>query len=155
MKLSANTLDDIITALTQAGEDDAIIAVADRHTTLSRRQLLDNCTRLAGGIAASGIRPGDVVALLADNSELWITTALAIILRGAVVLPIDTQISDTNLKHALEDSGAALMFTGEEQEQRLENLSLTAPHRIVLIDDRDTPPWQTLRRGLFAPGPGP
>ncbi len=144
MKLSANTLCDIITALSEAGESDTIIAVADRHITLSRRQLLDNCTRLAGGIAASGIQPGDVVALLADNSELWITTALAIILRGAVVLPIDTQVSDTNLGHALEDSGAALVFTSEEQEQRLESLALPTRPRTVLIDDRDRPPWQAL-----------
>jgi crotonobetaine/carnitine-CoA ligase len=74
--------------------------------------------RLAGALGGLGVRPGDRVATLLENS---IEAALAwwgIVHAGAVAVPVNTAYKGEYLRHQLADSGAkALIVAGDLVER--------------------------------------
>jgi len=57
---------------------------------------------VGAGLAASGIRPGDKVAILAEGSNAWIISELGLFYAGAVTAP-------KNLGESLCDGAAAAL----------------------------------------------
>src|SRR5690606_3661752 len=109
MESRPDNLSAVIDALAREGDSPALVEITSQVRCHSRASLLTLVQRLAAGLRAADIGPGAVVALLAENRLEWIAAALAVIRAGAAVLPIDTQMGDTNLRHMLEDSGARLV----------------------------------------------
>jgi long-chain acyl-CoA synthetase len=70
---------------------------------------LDRAARLD----AAGIQPGDRCAILAHNDAHWCAAYLAILARGAIVVPFDTNYSAQQVAIILRDSGARVLFVGE------------------------------------------
>jgi fatty-acyl-CoA synthase len=68
----------------------------------------------AGLLAARGVKPGDVVALLMKNSAAFIELSLAIGHAGAVLLPINYRLGADEVAYILDHAGAALLFCDEE-----------------------------------------
>ncbi|MBN3791514.1 FadD3 family acyl-CoA ligase [Burkholderia sp. Ac-20353] len=64
----------------------------------------------ARALLASGIEPGDRVAIWAPNLPLWIVAALAIHTAGAVLVPVNTRMKGMEVGGILHDSGARLLF---------------------------------------------
>ena len=102
--------------------------------------------RLADGLHGAGVGRGDRVALLAANSREWVAACLAVISAGAVVVPLDAQLGDDSLRHALEDSGARLVFTTADQAERLDNVRPGVALRKILLDvgEDDRRSWRCL-----------
>ncbi|MCX6318736.1 MAG: non-ribosomal peptide synthetase [Bacteroidetes bacterium] len=72
--------------------------------------------QLSGNLAnhlinKAGIRPGDVVALLVDNSERTAVAIMGILKAGATYLPVDGLLPDDRKEFMLTDSGAKLIIT--------------------------------------------
>jgi len=67
----------------------------------------------AARLQALGIQPGDRCAILAHNDAHWCAAYLAILARGAIVVPFDTNYSAQQVATILRDSGARVMFAGE------------------------------------------
>ena len=90
------------------GDTDAIVD-GDRRTTFAGlRDLVDGAAR---GLLASGIEPGDRVAVWAPNSTEWIVAALGITTAGGVLVPINTRFKGTEAAFVLARSGARALFT--------------------------------------------
>jgi long-chain acyl-CoA synthetase len=62
----------------------------DREGQVTFRELADAAARLAEGFRRAGVRPGDRVGFLADNSRRWILADLALQLARAVSVPRGT-----------------------------------------------------------------
>ncbi|MFZ0657975.1 MAG: AMP-binding protein, partial [Candidatus Binataceae bacterium] len=62
--------------------------------------------RLHGGLAQLGIRPGDRIGILSDNSPQWIIVDQATLGLGAVVVPLYTTSGVEETRHVIGDSGA-------------------------------------------------
>jgi long-chain acyl-CoA synthetase len=133
-----NTLSDVIDALAGYGKRPAI-RTPGRPDALqwSYARLSKHVRRLACGLIARGARPGASVALLAGARAEWFVACLAIIAAGAVVVPVDEQLSDEVLKHVLEDSASRIVFTTSETVQRLVRLDLQI--EVILLDAADDP----------------
>jgi long-chain acyl-CoA synthetase len=84
--------------------------------TSSYRQLHERCARLAGGLDALGLGKGDRVAILAANSHRYIETYVGIPAAGRVVVPLNTRHATPELRYALADSGASVLFTDRDPE---------------------------------------
>ena len=69
--------------------------------------------RLAGGLQAAGIAPGDFVLLLLDRDPLQIVARLALIKAGAIEIPIDPAAPDERVLGILADSGARLVLASD------------------------------------------
>lgn len=94
-------------------------------------------THLRAGLAASGIKPGDRVAILAENSPQWVIADLAVLGLGGVVVPLYTTIAAEETAHVLNDSGARLIAVkGAEQLKKILALAPSIPRleRIVTLD---------------------
>src|SRR5215210_9391582 len=95
-------------------------------------ELAGRVRRLAGGLRGAGVERGDPVALFSTNRKEWVVACLAVISAGGVVVPLDVQLGDQALGHALADSGAGHVFTTTDQAGRLE--SVDAGLRVTLLD---------------------
>ncbi|MCA3749403.1 MAG: AMP-binding protein, partial [Rubrobacter sp.] len=141
------TLGTLIETLPEHGEKPAVLAPREEDIERwSYAELADHARRLARGLAEVGIGRGDHVALLAGNSPEWISACLAAIGVGAVVVPLDAQLDDEELSHALDDSGARLIFTTTNQAERLGRLDLEDAPEPVLLDapEHDARGWRSL-----------
>src|SRR5688572_30808880 len=64
----------------------------------------------ARALIALGIRPGDRVAIWAQNCEEWIVAGLAALTTGAVLVPVNTRMKGEEAGYVLKQSGARLLF---------------------------------------------
>ncbi|SCE62682.1 AMP-binding enzyme, partial [Streptomyces sp. OspMP-M43] len=85
-------------------------AVADGRTRLSYAELGERVERAAAACLASGVEPGDRVAIWAPNTPDWIVSALGAVTAGAVLVPLNTRFKGTEAAYVLRRSRARLLF---------------------------------------------
>jgi acyl-CoA synthetase (AMP-forming)/AMP-acid ligase II len=86
-------------------------AVVDGSRRVRFADLWPTVTEAARALAASGIRPGDRVAVWAPNSLEWIVAALGITAAGGVLVPVNTRFKAAEATHVLTRSRARALFT--------------------------------------------
>ena len=82
-------------------------------------ELWERVGRLAGGLAARGVGPGDRVALLLLNGPAIATSFLAIAQLGAVVVPLNPQFKRAELEFCYRDADVHLVIDDEQEVARL------------------------------------
>ncbi len=71
--------------------------------------------RVANALVASGVRPGDRVAMQVEKSPLAIVLYLACLRSGAVLLPMNPAYSGPEVAYLLGDAEPAVVVCGPEQ----------------------------------------
>ena len=66
-------------------------AIVDGDLRWTFAELHDRAVEVARALIASGIQPGDRVALWAPNSATWIATSFGVYAAGAVLVPFNTR----------------------------------------------------------------
>jgi long-chain acyl-CoA synthetase len=79
-------------------------------TRLTYGELDAMACRIAGGLAASGIRRGDHVALLCPNLPQFPAIYFGILKAGATVVPLNVLLTPREIAYHLRDSDAKLLF---------------------------------------------
>ncbi|MGO4632566.1 amino acid adenylation domain-containing protein [Streptomyces sp. 2RAF24] len=92
------------------------LAVRDAARALTYAALDERVARVAGGLAARGVGPGDVVGVCVERGADLIVALLAVWRTGAAYLPLDPGHPADRLAYVLADSGAALVVTDETGE---------------------------------------
>jgi malonyl-CoA/methylmalonyl-CoA synthetase len=72
--------------------------------------------RLARGLVALGVKPGDRVAILSNTRPEWTYADLGILLAGAVTVPVYQTNSPEECQYVLEHSGAAAVFCEDDEQ---------------------------------------
>src|SRR6266852_6781372 len=98
-------------ALERQGDYDTLCYEGTWH---SSGQLADRGSRLASGLAGLGVRPGDRLLVLMANCPEVLITYTAAWRAGAVVTPLIFLVTENELRHALNDSGAVAVVTTVE-----------------------------------------
>ncbi len=93
--------------------------VGDRWVPVTYREHAEQVTRLAAGLIASGVQPGDRVALLSGTSFEWMLCDFAIWTAGGVTVPIYETSSAEQIEWILSDSGAVAAFVDTEDHAKL------------------------------------
>src|ERR1051326_4443866 len=78
-----------------------------RFEALRWGEAADAVSRLARGLAALGVAPGDRVALISENRPEWVIADLAIMSAGAVTVPAYVTNTVEDHRHILGNSGAS------------------------------------------------
>ncbi|HXC84529.1 MAG TPA: FadD3 family acyl-CoA ligase [Trebonia sp.] len=86
-------------------------AIVDGDQRIDWSGLADQMGRVARACAATGVRPGDRVALWAPNSLNWIVASMGVYAAGAVLVPVNTRFKGREAAHVLRTSGARLLLT--------------------------------------------
>ena len=84
-------------------------------TVLTYAQALCEAEHLAGHLQqVCGVEPGDRVLLCMQNSPQWALAFYAILRASAVVVPVNPMNRVEELRHCIEDSGAAVAFVTQD-----------------------------------------
>ncbi|MDK3256490.1 acyl--CoA ligase family protein [Blastococcus capsensis] len=125
--------------------DRTAIIDGDRRSTY--REFADRSRRLAGGLAARGIAPGDRVAALCANSATMLELHNGIPWAGAVIVPLNTRLSPGELGYVLEHSGASLLVADPQFAATATEVAAAVGVPLVLAGDRDSEYEQLLAGG--------
>ena len=141
-----STLIDLIDGLDTWGDRPAIrVGGETKVGEWSFADVYAMARRFGTGIIQAGLRPGDHVVLLAPSQPEWVIAALGVIHAGAVLVPVDHQLSDDLLGHVLNDCKPALVVTVAQTQRRLERLMPEAV-AVYLLDAPAGSPgsWRSL-----------
>lgn len=86
-------------------------AIVDGETRVTYAQLGAAAERVARGLIALGVQPGDRVAIWAPNIHEWILAACGIHAAGAILVPISTRMKGAEAIDILARSGARVLFS--------------------------------------------
>jgi acyl-CoA synthetase (AMP-forming)/AMP-acid ligase II len=78
------------------------------------KQLDERVDRLVGGLISLGIKPGDHVAILAQNSHRFVEFYYACSRGGFVAVPLNWRLSDKELKYIIGHSETSALLVGQE-----------------------------------------
>ncbi|WP_028925684.1 AMP-dependent synthetase/ligase [Pseudonocardia acaciae] len=88
--------------------------VGDGWVDVTAKEFADQVGEVARGLIASGIEPGDRVAILSRTRFEWTLVDYAIAAVGATTVPIYHSSSDEQISWILSDSGAVAVFVESE-----------------------------------------
>lgn len=74
-------------------------------------ELEDAIRSLAGGLAAAGVGPGDVLALMAPNSPEYAVVFHGTAMAGGTITTINPAYTQAEVRHQLADSSARILVT--------------------------------------------
>ena len=97
-------------AAERSPDDIAVIDLdAPGDGRISYAEQWDRVLRVAGGLRAAGLVPGDRVAMLLRNSPVYIDVFLGAAAAGLVVVPLNVRLLAEDHLHMVRDSGARLL----------------------------------------------
>ncbi|WP_336986082.1 long-chain-fatty-acid--CoA ligase [Altererythrobacter aquiaggeris] len=109
------TFDEFITYWAKERPDTLATQMGERRTTYGE---LDTATaRMIGVFQDMGIKPGDRIAYLGRNSDLYFQLFFACGRCGVVIAPIGWRLAPAEVGYILEDTGAMLLVIGAGFEE--------------------------------------
>lgn len=100
-------------------------AVVCRHHRFTYRQFGERVYGLAGFLNSSGVRKGDRVAILHENSHEFLEAYFAAAQVGAILNPLNVRLRPLELAPILRDSGATLLIASRRFQTDVESLVAT------------------------------
>src|SRR3984885_10584429 len=140
--MSLTTLNDIFFAPAERNLDRAMLyREAGKWLPVSSSDFRRNVAGTVRALQRWGIQKGDRVAILSENRPEWSTADFAILLLGAVTVPVYATLTPEQTAYTLQDSGASVVFVSTEQQLRkIQNiLSRTLIQKIVVMDQVQIP----------------
>ncbi len=142
--MSVQTLADLFRAVEAHDKPNCLLQkVGGKWEPMSSRELARRVRALARALDAMGVRPGDRVALMADNGPHWATVDFAVVALGAVTVPVYSTLLPEGAAYVVHDSGARVVFA--QGKERLRGLvgqrgGLPTVERFVAIGVDDPGP---------------
>src|SRR5580692_6405234 len=140
--MSLTTLNHIFFAAAERNLDRAMLyRDAGKWLPISSSEFRRNVAATVGALRQWGIRKGDRVAILSENRPEWSTADFAILLLGAVTVPVYATLTPEQTAYTLRDSGASVVFVSTENQLRKIQAILpqTQVKRIVVMDHIQIP----------------
>ena len=106
--LEQNLLTLLRATVDAAPDREAVVELGGARLTYA--ELWDASARVAGGLRAAGIAPGDRVANHLPNGIDWVLGFWGTLLAGAVAVPVNTRFAPAEVAYVVEDSGARYTF---------------------------------------------
>jgi len=94
---------------------------------ITHRDYLGRIEQLAAGLGREGVRPGDRVAILSQNSLEMIDLIGAVAMLGAILLPVNFRLNAEEIGYVLADGAPVLVIAGPEYQQTIAGLVSTLP----------------------------
>jgi fatty-acyl-CoA synthase len=116
------------------------IAVVDGERRLTWKEFSQRVRRLAAALQRAGIRPGERVAYLAFNTLELLEAHYGVPLAGAVLVAMNTRLTQEEIAYILEHSGARLVVADPELAQLVvgESILIGEEYERFLADGEPT-----------------
>ena len=137
------------------------VRVGDHYRPIAHATLLQRVRNVAYGLETLGIKPGDRVAILAENSPEWAIADFACLTSGVTDVPLYPSLPSEQITHPLRDSGAVAIFVSTEaQAKKIAAIRSELPAlETVIVFDSAAAPLATMtieeleRRGAAGDSP--
>ncbi|WP_271985224.1 non-ribosomal peptide synthetase [Pseudoclavibacter terrae] len=126
LPVDGTILDELATSIRRLPGELALEDDAERVTFAELGERIDAAAR---GLVASGVRPGDRVAIALPRSGDAVTLVLAALRSGAIAVPVDIDYPDARITQILDASTPVLLVAADEA--RLSSLAGSAGTRSV------------------------
>jgi fatty-acyl-CoA synthase len=116
----------------------AIVHGRERHTYA---QFAATAQRLARGLRASGVGPGDRVACLLPNIPAMLVAHFGVPLAGAVLVAVNTRLAAEEVRYILDHSGSTVLVVDSALRAAVDPIadSLESVREIVTLVDPEGP----------------
>ncbi|MCI5224758.1 MAG: long-chain fatty acid--CoA ligase, partial [Candidatus Electrothrix sp. AR4] len=104
------------------------------ETPISYQELHDRISLLAARLQKDGVRFGDRIALLAENSHNWGTVYFAAVRLGAVCVPILPDLPEADVLNILTEMECTVIFTSKRQISKVIDFDREL-NLLVTLDD--------------------
>lgn len=104
----ATDIDELMRAVARATPDH--LALVDERRSVTWGVLDKRLNRIARGLIARGVKPGDNVAVLGSNSVAYVEVMLATIRMGACTVPLSSYVTAGTRASMVRDSESRLLF---------------------------------------------
>ena len=132
-------LGDLLVKSASRSPDRDALVLPDSRATYS--QLLEGAVRVARGLLAQGVQPGEHVGLLASNSVDFVRAFFGISLIGAVVVPLNVRHKSTELAYIVRNADLVAVLTEADEGAHVNFADLLCD---ALPGLADTPPGGVL-----------
>jgi long-chain acyl-CoA synthetase len=148
-------IDLIDRAAERYGSSAALIArtASGTRTSITYRELRDRAHRAGILLAQRGIKPGDRVLLISENSPDWVLAYFAILFAGAVAVPLDHLVSAEELVPICKIAQPRAALVSAEVAQRLDSGIRDAASAITELDLAELSRPFILGRKVAIPSP--
>ena len=113
------------------------VGVISGESRFTYAQFGERCERLAAGLTAEGIRPGDRVAYLSFNNNALLEGYYGVVLARAVVMPLNVRLTPPELIAILNHSEARMLIFENDFTPLVEHIRKACPgiERYVTINE--------------------
>jgi acyl-CoA synthetase (AMP-forming)/AMP-acid ligase II len=125
MALRDFTLEDVYRSNARLFPDRTAFVFEGQRVT--HRDYLARIERLASGLAREGVKPGDRVAILSQNSPEMVDLIGAVARLGAILLPVNYRLSAEEIGYVLADGAPVLVLAGPEYQETIAALQASLP----------------------------
>ncbi|QOJ22803.1 MAG: long-chain-fatty-acid--CoA ligase [Gammaproteobacteria bacterium] len=110
------------------------------------RQTYARINRFAAAMAASGIKRGDVIAVMDHDSHRYFECYFAIPMYGAVMMTVNSRLTPAQIAYTLNHSQATLLLLHTDFMPVIESIrqQLTGIRKIIVLSDGDALPSTSL-----------
>jgi long-chain acyl-CoA synthetase len=122
-------------------------ALSDSGLEITYSELNDRANRVATGLLALGVKPGEHIGLLAPNSANWLIFYFGVLKAGAVAVTFSSLLSLNEMTMLLNHSKPRFLFTSEEKLDQLKNIRETANLEKVICPGGDLELQQLMDMG--------
>ncbi len=114
--------------------------LADGSRDVSSAEVLEISRAFSLGLGALGAQAGDRVAIISDSRPEWTLTDFAILMAGAVTVPVYPTLSASQTREILADSAARVAVVSDSQQAaKIQSVASQLPRleSLIVIDTND------------------
>ena len=103
---------------------------------ISSQELFERIRDVSLGLASLGIGTGDRVSIIAESRPEWVICDMAILLLGAVTVPIYPTLNDSQVRYILADSAARVAIVSNKvQLEKVQSVRHLLPDLAAMKSD--------------------
>jgi long-chain acyl-CoA synthetase len=109
---------------------------------LSTQELFQRIRELSLGLGSFGVTTGDRVAIMSESRPEWVMSDMAILVLGAVTVPIYPTLTAPQARYILSDCGAKLVIVSTRQQaEKIQEIRHLVPElqAVVVMDGESDP----------------
>ena len=107
------------------------VALTGEKSELTYAELDERSARMARGLSALGVLPGEFVAVGMERGPEFVVVLLAILKAGAAYVPVDPHYPADRIRYTVEDCAARLLLGEPDALPRLPGVRVLAPESVL------------------------
>src|SRR5437763_9950438 len=120
-----------------------------RQTSFAEFDIKTN--RVANGLIALGVKPGQRIAYLGKNSDIYFELLMGAMKANVVMAPVNWRLAGPEVAFIIEDCKAAVLFVGPEFIEQARGIQPQLPSvRTFMTTESGAPDWPDFAAGRDA-----